>query len=206
MQTVPQAFGLVWLLGLFGTLMFFVPLWGHHLVFRRMEPDSNQSDAPNITYSLADILVLTAFLAIGTALGMLLRNEMTMAWLTAFTAIVNIFVMLLWFQSQQFMNRHGIRTTWIRALVQVILFPSAIVLVGVGTMALVLLLTRLEVFEFGLLAGTKRYLADPLNIAAMTTLPVCGAACLVLRRVFRRLQAMDAGQLHGKPSPTYPPQ
>ena len=183
MERLSEAFAVTFLGGVLCSLMLFVPLWGPQLVFMRL---ATRRPAQACTYSTTDAMVLTFYLALANALVALTRNEMETGWLLALALAANVFVVLIWIKCQRFMRERSIERQLSRLLVEAILYPVSVIAVGILSFNILALLTSLQVFEDGLITGTKRYFYHPLVIAAALTLLVAITVIFALRSSFHR--------------------
>jgi hypothetical protein len=129
-------------------------------------------------------MVLTAYLALANAIVGLARNEMELWWLITLAAMANLFVVLMWIKSLRFMIERAILHQPSRVIVQGILYPMSVVIVGILAFNLLALLSSLEVFEHGLVAGAKEYFSHPLVMAAAVSLLASTTTILALRALF----------------------
>jgi hypothetical protein len=74
-----------------------------------------------------------------------------------------------------------------RLLLQTVLYPMSVVVMGEMTMTVVIVLAAaLQAFQHGLLAGINRLARDPMMIAAAVMLAIAIAAMLLIRYSFRK--------------------
>lgn len=178
MERLSEAFAFLFLGGVIYSLMFFVPLWGPQLVFMRL---AARHPAQTRTYTTLDALVLTVYLALANALVALTRNEMETSWLVALALSANVFAILIWIKCQRSIDKPPSRV-----LVQAILYPLAVIAVGVLLSAVVVLLSLVEVFGNGSIPGARQYFYDLLIIASAVTLPIAITTIFAIRASFHR--------------------
>lgn len=115
-----------------GSLVFFVPLWGPKIVFGTFgKSPARLGQNPKVrSYSLTDLFVVISFLACGNAILSALRSQLPQHIVIYQVICLNTLVLSVWIQCQQFMRSWAIDQTRQRVLMQVVLYPVAILAVG----------------------------------------------------------------------------
>lgn len=167
--------------------MLFTPLWGPRLVYGK-HPGQLQEHCPDrLRFSLRDIACLFVYLAIANALFRLMRGEYsffpTLSILVSVMA--NLFAFLAWILAFRFADCWNIATTLGRVLAMLAFFPLSAVAVAQGCMSCLMLLSGLEAFSDGLIAGLARYVSSPISIASCAMILFNLVMVYALRRLWR---------------------
>ena len=79
-----------------------------------------------------------------------------------------------------------------RLIVEVVLYPGSVLVVGIAIFSILALSTGLEAFERGIVEGARQYFTEPLTWAAALMFPVAGGSLVVLRGLFGWCVAVSA--------------
>ncbi len=106
-------------------LLFFVPLWGPSIVFRRAGELSLRG-VTRPTFFLADAFVLVVFLSFASSLVSFVRGEMSLPWFVCLMIAANGLAALIWLRGLRFMQQHAIESPLQRLLFQAVLYPLSV--------------------------------------------------------------------------------
>ena len=122
--------------GLTASLLFFVPLWGPQLTFRRIA-----GNAPTETgsFSIADGMILVAMLAAAASLASSLRDALPQGLFLFLTSMAMLLAALLWFKCLKFMSLNGVKGNWQRIAMQIFVYPSSVLSVSYSVMLTMML-------------------------------------------------------------------
>lgn len=189
METFGKGVFITVLSGVYIALVFFVPLWGPQLVFRKLTPEKTPDT--KVRFSLQDGLLLTVALAIVNAtLAHLTSNsfgieENYSTMMLAFC--VNVLIVLLWLKCLQFLAEHRITNWRSRLLMQLVLYPLSTFVIAEILMGMLMLLSGLELVIHNGELQPVRYFTHPLFQAAVCVVAFFWLVRYLLRYLFVKL-------------------
>lgn len=155
------------------SLMLFTPLWAPHAIFVGLLPQ--QRPAPRSTassFSLVDFAVLLVFISAANSTTILLQNRYSPEfWKAYMTGATNLLALLIWIQTLRFMRRHSISQVRRRLLLQLLLYPASILVVG-------------QLAAAGLGIWREPDLDSPIFHASVVLLAIGTAVVITLRAAF----------------------
>ncbi len=174
-----------------GSLMLFTPLWGPRLVYGgRSEHVTKQ----RLRFSLSDLACLFVYLGIANALFQLIRSEYrffpTLSVLMP--VLANLFAILAWILALRFADGWKVATTFERSLAMLIFFPLSAMAVAQILMCSLMLLSGIEAFSTGFIAGFNQYINSPISIAALGMILFGLLTIYTLRRSWRMVLSRKA--------------
>ena len=179
--------------GLYTSLMFFVPLWGPQLVFRKLTPAPPPSAKPGpLRFGIADGLVLTTFLAFVNGFAALLKEDVIPVGTVLFAVCGSLLVTMLWVKCLRFMSTHGIERPKSRLLLQAALYPLSVFVVGDIALAVLMLMSSLAQLAEQSSAAMEDAYVISFAAASATVLSLSIAAIFLLRYLFRRFIVLGA--------------
>lgn len=144
LETVTDAVLAMTPMGPVAVLVFFVPLWGPQVALLGLTNTRNRvSPTAGATYTLMDAMVLTAMFAMATSLTTLIRDELDITFFYIALGCTNTLAALMWLKCNKFMTANQITSVWKRVVVQLFVYPSAIIAIGYLAMATLMLLSGL---------------------------------------------------------------
>ena len=174
-----------------GSLMLFTPLWGPRLVYGgRLEHVTKQ----RLRFSLRDLACLFVYLGIANALFQLIRSEYrffpTLSVLIP--VLANLLAILAWILALRFADGWNVTTTFERSLAMLIFFPLSAMAVAQILMCSLMLLSGMEAFSAGFIAGFIQYMNSPISIAALGMILFGLLTTYTLRRSWRMVLSRKA--------------
>ena len=174
--------------GVLAALIFFVPLWGPHLVFWGIVRRRTAGPAhPSPIYITSDGIILLTYLCAVNAAVDATNNQVGVLRTATLAGSVNLLVVLIWWRALKFLQLQQIADRKSRLLLQSILYPGSVIVPSEALCSGLALLSSIEFFESGIIEGIQRYAHEPLAIAAATIFMSSACGIWALRALFRIL-------------------
>ena len=185
-MTNPDYFWTVLYSGPIAALLFFVPIWGPRVAFFGLcakLPLSNN----RLRFTISDMLVLVAYLAIANSLTSIPLPNSTVANHTALAVCSNLLALLVWIKCIRFMQSCGIQNIRSRLLVQLFVYPCSVLSVSYIAISTVTLIFWFVGFPTAGSGSTEHFLIVGSTLIAST------AWLFAVRCVFKLLSVSERG-------------
>lgn len=127
--------------GPMAALLFFVPLWGPQVALRGLASglEPNKTTKPSSKFGIADVMILMAFIALANVLATTVNSDSTSVSFTFLAISANALAILVWFRCLEFMKARNIEDARKRAIVQIVVFPGAVLSVAYALISTLML-------------------------------------------------------------------